>query len=660
VPAETATNAPAETPAPSNAAPAIAESAPTTHVSERLCGSAAELMAIEAPDHNLCASGTPGPISGDGPFTWTCTDDGTTSKCSTLAPAGSLSDVIPPPAAAAPAPTSSPRSAVVASSEPAMSEEPAPVVEPRTDIHPACGVSAGRGAGQAPTDNLCAIGKASAVKGYGPWRWTCTRKGEKVNCEAPLTSDGACGAVNGSVQKFAPAVGLCTSGTPTEVQGTGPWLWTCVGSGGGGSVSCSATAQSQARVDGACGVAASTPSTATPVSNLCDSGIASNVYGDGPWTWTCSGLNGGVASSCATQRSVPTAPPPPGPALNGLCGSANGVAAVVQPMDNLCSTGTVTGVSGNGPWNWNCLGENGGMTVSCTAPLQPPAPITGVCGAGNGVPTLTRPRSGLCAAGISSAVSGRGPWTWSCSGTNGGGAVGCVAPLAGAGGTGSLPSLVTPSGYSDAPSPQASTVQPVARGGLVTPRLPSGALPPIDTGTMPPIPPSSFPATPEPSMVPSGPIPGGMPSAPAAEPDLPAGTTPLTPPPIRDTIQPSPALRPDAQGSVIPGNHFTLDDDVSTIAFVHSSENIDSSGVQQLDKLAGILRANSGVRITLTAYADAGGSTPREARRLSLTRALAIRDYLTSRGISSSRIDVRALGANVPSGDADRVDIRAN
>ena len=58
------------------------------------------------------------------------------------------------------------------------------------------------------------------------------------------------------------------------------------------------------------------------------------------------------------------------------------------------------------------------------------------------------------------------------------------------------------------------------------------------------------------------------------------------------------------------------------------------------------------MRITLTAYADTANNTSaREARRLSLSRALTIRDYLTAKGISSGRIDVRALGANVPSGD---------
>jgi outer membrane protein OmpA-like peptidoglycan-associated protein len=350
-------------------------------------------------------------------------------------------------------------------------------------------------------------------------------------------------------------------------------------------------------------------------------------------------LNGGVAASCSVQKNTPPAPPPPGPAVNGLCGSSNGLAMIVQPMDSLCTTGTATAVSGNGPWNWNCIGENSGMTVSCTAPLQPPAPISGVCGQANGVPTLTTPKSGLCSGGISSAVSGKGPWTWSCSGVNGGGAVGCVAPLAG-GNYGSLPSMTTQS--SEAPAPMAAPTASVAKRGLVTPRMPSGAMPPVQTGSFPA-------ATRMPEM-----------SAPSEAPQLPDDTPSVTPPPVRDYIQPAPALRSDVSGNVLPGNHFTLDADLASMPFVRGSDNFDTSVAAKLDKLANVLASNGGVRVTLTAYADNSGTTPREARRLSLGRALAIRDYLTAKGISSGRIDVRALGANVPSGEPDRVDIKPN
>lgn len=154
-------------------------------------------------------------------------------------------------------------------------------------------------------------------------------------------------------------------------------------------------------------------------------------------------------------------------------------------------------------------------------------------------------------------------------------------------------------------------------------------------------------------------------TVPQVAPELPSDATPVAPPPVRDTIQPSPALNApvviDANNAPVAGNRFALEDDVSTVTFAHGSENIDNDAIAKLNKLINILQAHGNVRITLTAYAGIdSGTSPRDARRLSLTRALAIRDYLTSKNISSGRIDVRALGANVPSGDADRVDIKAN
>lgn len=622
---------------------------------ENLCGSASELMALEAPDKELCANGKASDVVGNGPWTWTCDDGSHTSNCATLSPVKSFGETKPKPKTSA------------KTKAPAAMAMTAPTPAPVAPVEPAsCGSAAGQGAGQAPVEGLCSVGKASTVKGAGPWHWTCIKDKTKAACDAPKLMDGACGPANGSVQKFVPVKGLCSGGSPTDVQGTGPWLWTCVGTGGGSSISCSASAQSQTRVDGSCGAASNSPAVKTPDANLCDSGVASTVYGEGPWTWTCSGLNGGIATSCSAQKNTPIAPPPPGPSVNGLCGNANGEATVAEPVEELCSTGTATSVSGHGPWNWNCLGSNGGMTVSCTAPLQPPAPITGVCGAANGVPTLTTPRSGLCSAGISSAVSGKGPWTWSCSGTNGGGAVGCVAPLAGTD-VGALPSLSSTPVATEAPVPMAAPTSSVTSSGLVTPRLQPSAVP-AGKGRMPRTPPEpNFGAMPQPTPTPMPPMLNESNlDAPSAAPDLPDGTTGLQPPVIRDTLSPSPALRPpviDSEGNVIPGNRFVLSGDVSTIPFLKGSENINPDETPTLDRLAAIMQSNGGVRITLTSYADnSNGMSPREARRLSLTRALAVRDYLTAKGISSGRIDVRALGANAP-GDmplTDKIDVKAN
>lgn len=67
-------------------------------------------------------------------------------------------------------------------------------------------------------------------------------------------------------------------------------------------------------------------------------------------------------------------------------------------------------------------------------------PVNGVCGSANGVPVSTAPVTGLCSRGSSSAVSGSGPWSWTCSGRRGGTSETCSAPLLNSGSGGSDPS----------------------------------------------------------------------------------------------------------------------------------------------------------------------------------------------------------------------------
>lgn len=106
---------------------------------------------------------------------------------------------------------------------------------------------------------------------------------------------------------------------------------------------------------------------------------------------------------------------------------------------------------------------------------------------------------------------------------------------------------------------------------------------------------------------------------------------------------------------------MVLDSDVSTISFRRGDDQLDRDAVKIVEKLANIMLIHGNARITLVAYSDTNGDiTPREARKLSLNRALAIRDFLATKGVSSSRVDVRPMGANVPSGDMDRVDVKAN
>lgn len=64
-------------------------------------------------------------------------------------------------------------------------------------------------------------------------------------------------------------------------------------------------------------------------------------------------------------------------------------------------------------------------------------------------------------------------------------------------------------------------------------------------------------------------------------------------------------------------------------------------------------------RLQVVAYASSQGTNTSAARRLSLSRALAVRSYLIDKGIRSTRIDVRAMGTpeGASAGPADRVDL---
>ncbi len=76
--------------------------------------------------------------------------------------------------------------------------------------------------------------------------------------------------------------------------------------------------------------------------------------------------------------------------------------------------------------------------------------------------------------------------------------------------------------------------------------------------------------------------------------------------------------------------------------------------------LAGDLNAAleaGAARVQLEAYGGSPGDKSSDARRLSLKRALAVRQLLIDDGVPSARIDVRAMGGIDDKGPVDRVDV---
>ena len=96
------------------------------------------------------------------------------------------------------------------------------------------------------------------------------------------------------------------------------------------------------------------------------------------------------------------------------------------------------------------------------------------------------------------------------------------------------------------------------------------------------------------------------------------------------------------------------------IFFAHDADAPAETSLDSIRLLAGQLNnalTRSQSRVELMAYGGPKGDKGSEARRLSLKRALAIRQVLIEDGVSPDRIDVRAMGGVDDTGPADRVDV---
>ena len=125
---------------------------------------------------------------------------------------------------------------------------------------------------------------------------------------------------------------------------------------------------------------------------------------------------------------------------------------------------------------------------------------------------------------------------------------------------------------------------------------------------------------------------------------------PAAPPAAAPAPQPQVAALPPAAAPANEGR-------VGRIDFASGITDLPPSAREALDKAAGEMKQDEASRLQIVAYATGGDEAGSQARRLSLSRALAVRSYLIEQGVRSTRMDVRALGNRSPDGPADRVDM---
>ncbi len=93
------------------------------------------------------------------------------------------------------------------------------------------------------------------------------------------------------------------------------------------------------------------------------------------------------------------------------------------------------------------------------------------------------------------------------------------------------------------------------------------------------------------------------------------------------------------------------------LLFDDGSAKLPDAAQARLQSLTQRLNDDEALQVQLVAYAAGTAETSSQARRLSLSRALAVRSYLIDKGVRSTRMDVRALGNKAEDGPADRVDV---
>jgi len=175
---------------------------------------------------------------------------------------------------------------------------------------------------------------------------------------------------------------------------------------------------------------------------------------------------------------------------------------------------------------------------------------------------------------------------------------------------------------------------------------------------------SEQPATP-PQMTTPPQVATAAPASPpsAATPAPPAATLPTSAPPTV-TLPPIPLPAQEPAPPPPPPVSATAATNASTLhnglrlTFGSGETDLNPASIAAIDGIAQGVQSHENSSVNVVAYAAPTPDDPSTARRLSLSRALAVRSALIADGVNSSRIYVRALGGSeAGNGPNDRVDV---
>jgi outer membrane protein OmpA-like peptidoglycan-associated protein len=167
---------------------------------------------------------------------------------------------------------------------------------------------------------------------------------------------------------------------------------------------------------------------------------------------------------------------------------------------------------------------------------------------------------------------------------------------------------------------------------------------PLDNGSV-----AAPPATASRSVPPSAPATAAPLAIPETVPQT-AMITPIAPPPAAAPPPPPPVSDKAATNAAPTSSGLR-------ITFAAGQSDLSPESVASIRQFATAAPAGDTANFNVMAYAPGSSDDPSTARRISLSRAMAVRSALVADGVSSARIYVRAMGAQYGEGPPDRVDV---
>ncbi|MBC8269946.1 MAG: OmpA family protein [Rhodospirillaceae bacterium] len=135
-----------------------------------------------------------------------------------------------------------------------------------------------------------------------------------------------------------------------------------------------------------------------------------------------------------------------------------------------------------------------------------------------------------------------------------------------------------------------------------------------------------------------------------AKAEVPKAPPPPPAPKAEKTVATEQAAMPAASAAIGPGQALR-------VTFTGEQTKLPAAAKDGLTALANKMKGQETVRLQLMAYAGGPSLSSSLARRMSLSRALAVRSFLIESGVRSTRIDVRALGNKTTEKPINRVDL---